>query len=280
MAGGLEDSALPRLPPRILLATVLGKFAEPHLLHSFKDAAVHSVGSPQGLQAVLTSRLQFDVLVADLCWPGYAFDGLDVLKLVRDNERWVQVILVASGTPGERDYIDEAADSHRVAGTYHVGLGPDALVRAVRTTLAGGKLTEPDVTAHVGAPGNTRIDHFLRRRKSASLAKVLGVIASGRAADYRAIANITGIPEDTVNKTPAALQQLLVARGELAPGAVTNAGVLYRWCGLHADYLLSWCRRNEVALHALGPVRVAARNSRMHLPGARSCRFWEADSNK
>lgn len=240
------------MPHRILLATVLGKFVDRQVRAAFPADAVYVADSPQAIQHAAATRQRFDVVVTDIVWrrDGIAtgFDGLDVLAALRRADSQVRIILVAYGADGERDYIDEALGEPQVAGIFPMVLGPSALVRAVTIAASGGRLAEPDFPSCASPPGVPRIHEYLHGRRSMTAAKVVWAIASGRAASYHTLVQATGIPKNTVQKVMGQLGPLIVARGELAAGLSMTSEVLYRWCGEHAGYILSWCRRNKLDL--------------------------------
>jgi hypothetical protein len=71
-----------------------------------------------------------------------------------------------------------------------------------------------------------------------------GAIASGRAVSHQSLAETANVRYDTAAKVGREyLGELIWRRGE-HPEPAVPVTVVYRWCGEHARYLLSWCRRN------------------------------------
>jgi len=71
-----------------------------------------------------------------------------------------------------------------------------------------------------------------------------GAIASGRAVNHETLASAAHVGYDTAAKLVDYLGPLIKDRGEHGPGLKMTPEVVYRWCGEHARYILSWCRRN------------------------------------
>ena len=71
-----------------------------------------------------------------------------------------------------------------------------------------------------------------------------GAIASGRASSHGTLAEAANVRYDTAAKVGREyLGELIWRRGEHTEPTVP-ASVVYRWCGEHSRYVLSWCRRN------------------------------------
>ena len=71
-----------------------------------------------------------------------------------------------------------------------------------------------------------------------------GAIASGRATGHASLAEVANVKYDTAAKIGREyLGELIWRRGEHVEPTVP-VPVVYRWCGEHARYILSWCRRN------------------------------------
>jgi len=71
-----------------------------------------------------------------------------------------------------------------------------------------------------------------------------GAIASGRAVNHETLASSAHVGYDTAAKLVDYLGPLIRDRGEHSPELKMTPEVVYRWCGEHARYILSWCRRN------------------------------------
>ena len=70
------------------------------------------------------------------------------------------------------------------------------------------------------------------------------LIASGRAVNHETLASTAHVGYDTAAKLVDYLGPLIRDRGEHSPELKMTPEVVYRWCGEHARYILSWCRRN------------------------------------
>ena len=74
-----------------------------------------------------------------------------------------------------------------------------------------------------------------------------GAIASGRAVNHETLASTAHVGYDTAAKIVDYLGPLIKARREHNPELKMTPEVVYRWCGEHARYILSWCRRHGYA---------------------------------
>jgi hypothetical protein len=80
-----------------------------------------------------------------------------------------------------------------------------------------------------------------------AVARLAGAIASGRAVNHETLASSAHVGYDTAAKLVDYLGPLIRDRGEHSPELKMTPEVVYRWCGEHARYILSWCRRNGYA---------------------------------
>jgi hypothetical protein len=72
-----------------------------------------------------------------------------------------------------------------------------------------------------------------------------GAIAAGRAANHDTLATAAKCSRNTAVKVAEKyLGPLIRERGEHAGDLPLTTQTVYRWCGEHARYLISWCRRN------------------------------------
>jgi hypothetical protein len=187
--------------------------------------------------------------VVDLTWDdyltGFEFDGLDALRIIRQGDPTVPIIFAVRGHAGERDHVDEAAAKPHVAGFCPKEFGPGVLARAVTAVASGGKLTGPDFPWCGSPPGVKPIyEYFDRDNRGRLAAQMAGAIASGRVVNAETLEMVTGIPGGTAARPQDYLGPLIRERGEHPEDLQIKQGVLYRWCGEHARYILSWCRRN------------------------------------
>ena len=71
-------------------------------------------------------------------------------------------------------------------------------------------------------------------------------IASGNAADNATLAAVTKVSINTANKVATNyIGPLMRARNEHDERLPLTQPSVYRWCGLHARYIVSWCRRHD-----------------------------------
>jgi len=237
--------------PRLLVAAALGKVIEPFLRQTMNDATVRIAEDQAAVENAVTDRLRFDVVVADLTWNDYvveySFDGLDVLDILRSARRQAPVIFAAQGHGIERDHLDEAVEQPEVVGIYRKAMGPQILIEAVDIAVRGGDLTGPRFPAGDSPPDIPRIHKYFSKGRGVTAARLAGAIASGRAVNHETLASSAHVGYDTAAKLVDYLGPLIRDRGENNPELKMTPEVVYRWCGEHARYILSWCRRNGYA---------------------------------
>jgi len=233
-----------------LLSASRGALIEPLLRARLDGAAVRVADSPGAIKRTLSEGTpRFDLVVADLTWDdyrdGFHFDGLDVLKVIRQRDLDVPVIFTVRGSASERDHVDEATTKPHVAGFCLKEFGPELLAEAIATVLKGGTLTGSDFPSCGNPRGVTSInDYFNRGQRGSTAARMAGAIASGRVVNAETLERVTRIPPGTAARPQDYLGPLIRERGEHPGDLRITQGVLYRWCGEHARYILSWCRRN------------------------------------
>jgi len=234
--------------PRILVAAALAKIIEPLLRQSMIDAKVRIAEDEAAVQDAINDRLRFDVVVADLTWNDYAveysFDGLDVLNALRHAGRQTPVIFAAQGHGLERDHLDEAVEQPEVAGIYRKATGPGPLIEAIDITVSGGSLAASRFPPGASPPDIPRIHTYFKKGKGTTAARLAGAIASGRAVNHETLASAAHVGYDTAAKLVDYLGPLIKDRLEHNHELKMTPEVVYRWCGEHARYILSWCRRN------------------------------------
>jgi len=232
---------------RILVAAALGQFIGLALVREFPEATVHVADGKSAVELAVSGRVRFDVVVSDLTWNDHAtaftFDGLDVLDILRQAQRAAPVILATQGHGMELDYLDESAERAEVAGIYckATGLGP--LFEAVRIAIGGGKLPADRFPWGDSPPGIPRIHRYFGRGRGLTAARMAGAIASGRAVNRSTLARAAVVSHFTAARLVDYLGPLIVGRGEHDSDLKMTAEVIYRWCGEHRRYILSWCRR-------------------------------------
>ncbi|MFF4027570.1 response regulator [Nocardia elegans] len=196
------------------------------------------------VEQAVTGTFRFDVVVADLVWNRpeleFAFDGLDVIDLLGRAGRPAPVILATQGHSMEQDLIDEARLRPEVVGIFPKSSGVDALLEAIEMVAVGKRLPESEFSR-----SRPPLYELFQTGKGATAARMAGAIAAGRATDSNSLLRVTSYGKNTVNKvTNQYIGPIMIARGEHDPSLPLTLGAVYRWCGLHARYLLSWCRRN------------------------------------
>ena len=234
--------------PRILVAAALAKIIEPILRQSLGDATLRIAEDRAAVEQALGDRLRFDAVVIDLTWNDYAieysFDGLDVLDMLRRTGRQTPVIFAAQGHGVERDHLDEAIEQPEVVGIYRKATGPQPLVEGLDIAVRGGLLTGPLFAPGASPPDIPRIHAYFRKGKGTTAARLAGAIASRRAVNHETLAAAAHVGYDTAAKLVDYLGPLIRDRGEHSRDLKMTPEVVYRWCGEHARYILSWCRRN------------------------------------
>jgi len=247
--------------PRILVAAALGKIIEPILRQSLTDSTVRIAEDKAAVQRAISDRLRFDVVVSDLTWMDYAveysFDGLDVLNSLRRAGRQTPVIFAAQGQGRERDYLDEAVEQPEVVGIYRKATGPGPLIEAIGIAVSGGTLDVSRFPPGNSPPDIMPIHAYFKKGKGVTAARLAGAIASGRAVNHETLASSAHVGYDTAAKIVDYLGPLIRARREHNDELKMTPEVVYRWCGEHAAYILSWCRRNgysDIATRVTAPV--------------------------
>lgn len=262
---------------RLLVAAALGRIIEPYLQQAMSDATVRIAEDKAAVEHAVSDRLRFDVVVADLTWNDYAieysFDGLDVLNILRSARRQAPVIFAAQGHGIERDHLDEAVEQPEVVGVYRKATGPQPLVEAVDIAVRGGNLTGPQFPPGESPPDIPRIHTYFSKGKGATAARLAGAIASGRAVNHETLASSAHVGYDTAAKLVDYLGPLIRDRREHSRELKMTPEVVYRWCGEHARYILSWCRRNghdDIATRVMAPHRAESpADTPIDLPGPR-----------
>ncbi|MDX1888146.1 response regulator [Mycolicibacterium sp. 050158] len=231
--------------PRILVASPLSGAVLPALGAAFPEAMVRVAGDREAVGREVTQRVRFDVVVADLLWNTpeweFRFDGLDVVDILGAAERRAPVIIATQGHALERDLLDEAALRPEVFSVYHKSAGPEQLADLVRDAAVG---TRRD-GGHGTVPRSKPLYEMFQGRRGETAARMAGAIAAGRATDGATLAAAAGVALNTASKvTTHYLGPIIVERGEHDPRLPMTLSAVYRWCGLHARYILSWCRRH------------------------------------
>jgi CheY-like chemotaxis protein len=238
---------------RILVAGAVGWIIEQALAREFPAATVEVADGRTAVELVVAGRVRFDVVLSDLSWNGqsaeFDFDGFDVLDVLR--RRPAPVIFAVQGHGMERDYIDESAERPEVAGIYCTATGPGPLFEAVRIAVEGRRLPSDQFPWGDSPPGVRRIHRYFSSGRGITAARMAGAIASGRAVSSDTLARASMVSHFTAARLVDYLGPLILDRGEHDSELKMTPEAVYRWCGMHGRYILSWCRRNRL-LDALG----------------------------
>ena len=241
---------------RILVAAALSKIIQPLLTREFRGAELEFAEDRIAVERVVEEKMRFDVVVSDLVWNNYtlefSFDGLDILDILRREGKQTSVIFAAQGHGIERDHLDEAVEQREVAGVYRKAAGPELLCSAIRIAIRGDHLPIAQFPLGNSPPGIPRIHSYFSKGKGTTAARMAGAIASGRAVNHETLASVAAVGHGTANRLVEYLGPLIEGRGEHVSSLKMTPEVVYRWCGEHSRYILSWCRRK-------GPPGFAAR---------------------
>ncbi|GAA3949309.1 response regulator [Gordonia caeni] len=230
---------------RILIASPLGRVISAPLQNAFGDVTVSVATTDAELTSMISGTVRYDVVAADLIWNKpemeWHFDGLDVIDRLRQADRAAPVLLATQGHSMEADHLEEARLRPEVFGVVAKADGLQAITDGLRTVAHGRRLPLPPGPV----PTRTPLYELFDGRRGHTAARMAGAIAAGRAADNASLAAVAKVSPSTANKvTSHYLGPVITARGEHDDGLPLTQGVIYRWCGLHARYLTSWCRRN------------------------------------
>ncbi|MEE4023828.1 response regulator [Gordonia sp. PKS22-38] len=230
---------------RILIASPLGQVIAKPLESAYDDVMVEVATGQDEFVRRIAGRVRFDVVTADLIWnrPSmeWTFDGLDVIDALRHADRLAPVLLTTQGHSMERDHLEEARLRPEVSGVLAKSEGLVPLMSAIRTVALGQRLTAAD---HVSDRRPPLYELFVGRRGHTA-ARLAGAIASGNAADSASLAAAAKVSPNTANKlTSHYLGPIITQRREHDDRLPLTQATVYRWCGLHARYIVSWCRRH------------------------------------
>ena len=229
------------------MTAALGDIIVPVVRQALPEAVIEVATDDAQIRLKCEQRLRFDVVMTDLIWQNaaheYNFDGLDVIAILRHLRRTAPVLVAIHGQGRESDHLDEALEQPEVAGVVKKASGPRAVVEALSIAIHGQTLPESKFAVMRG-PKPSIYEYFEAGRRGATIGRIAGAIAAGRATDASSLAATTHIPLNTVNKLVDYLGPLILGRGEHDPSLNLTGAAVYRWVGIHAHYILSWCRRN------------------------------------
>lgn len=246
---------------RILVASPLALIIEPALRARFPDGTVTVALDREQVEQAVRGRLRHDIVVSDLMWNSaeeFTFDGLDVLAILRAADRVSPVVMATQGHGAERDHLEEVLAHEEVRGILQKSAGPQELFRIVEEVAGGagaGAGGAPLSRPTLEMPAIPRIHSYFAHGRGRTAARMAGAIASGRAVGHATLAEVANVKYDTAAKIGREyLGDLIWRRGEHVEPTVP-VPVVYRWCGEHARYIVSWCRRNgyaDVAMRVVG----------------------------
>jgi hypothetical protein len=230
--------------PRILVASPLGNSVTPILTEAFPEASVRVAADGAAVRREVTRRVRFDVVVTDLVWNSpeleFNFDGLDVLDVLCAANRRAPVVIATQGHTTERDLLEEARLRPEVFSIFHAAAAAADLPSLIRDAAIG----RPRNAHAVASQTKPLYEMFLGRRGETA-GRMAGAIAAGRATDGASLASAAGVAVNTAAKvTTHYLGPIIQQRGEHDPRLPMTLSAVYRWCGLHARYIVSWCRRH------------------------------------
>lgn len=232
-----------RAPVRVLVASALGGVVEPLLAEHFGNVTVAK--SADELESVLLGRLRYDVAVVDLVWHSYAleweYDGLDAISRLQSSGRSAPVVVAAQGYGLERDHLEEAYRHPLVRGAVLKAAGVHELVGAIERVATGGLFWSRSLPEDIRGRYPT-VGGFLEGHPLA--AHVAGAIASLRAGDWDEVTGLVPYKYSSVATAPRLFGDALCAWGEVEDPARVNQAIIFRWCGEHGRYIVSWCRRH------------------------------------
>ena len=215
---------------RLLVASPLATVVSGHLEQLLAPAVVVTASTPVEIRAALHTRLRFDAILTDLVshdrsWAPL-FDGLDVLSAVRERDLGTRLVYALHDTRDEVAALvlksQPLADIARVLGEAAAG----------RTTALPRR------------SGESLYEYFSSGQRGATAGRLAGAIAAGRASDTASLAAAASVSLSTAEKVVGYLRPLIVSRGEHDDDLRLTSASVHRWCGVHAGYLTSWCRRH------------------------------------
>ncbi|MFT3660679.1 MAG: response regulator [Gordonia sp. (in: high G+C Gram-positive bacteria)] len=230
---------------RILIASPLGHVISAPLKTAFEGSTISVATTDDEFTAMISGTVRYDVVAADLIWNKpemeWNFDGLDVIDRLRQADRAAPVLLATQGHSLENDHLEEARLRPEVFGVAPKADGLSAIMDGLRSAALGRRLPDPLPVAPKRAP----MYELFADRRGQTAARMAGAIAAGRVSDNATLADVAKVSPSTANKvTSHYLGPMIQQRGEHDDRLPLTQGAVYRWCGLHARYLTSWCRRN------------------------------------
>jgi len=189
---------------RVLIASTLGGIVAPRFREEFTPGTVTVAANEQQVRAAITEHLRFDVILTDLTW-----------------------------NDTELEYTFDGLDVLDLV---------DRLGRAAPVLFAAGRTLAPFAPR---SPRTTIHQFFGGGRRGETAGRMAGAIAAGQASNYDTLAAAAGCSRNTAIKVADKyLGPLIRERDEHPDHVPLTTQVVYRWCGEHSRYLVSWCRRH------------------------------------
>lgn len=232
------------LAVRVLVVSPLSGYLLPLLERELEGSHVVAITVPTALEGAVVGQPRFDVALVDLTWnsPSYEwrFDGLDALGVLRKAGRDTPTIVSAQGHSFEDDHLDEALDLGEHPEVKGVIYKPDGLASVI-TAINAAVVNQP---VHRPIPSMDPLYRHFSHGEGQTAARLAAAVASGNAANYKRLAVVADVAVDSANKLIKYLRPIIQSRKEAPPDEPTTQASVYRWCGEHARYLLSWYRRH------------------------------------
>lgn len=239
---------------RILIASPLGHVVAGPIETAFAGSTVVVARDDAEFRNAVAARVRFDVVSADLIFNHaeleWTFDGLDVIEGLHTADRLAPVLLATQGHSMEEDHLAEARLRSDVSGVVAKSAGLQTFIDSLRTVAFGQLL--PDRPPKTMRPS---LFELLEGRKGVTAGRMAGAIAAGNAVDIASLAEVARVSTNTAGKLASNyIGPMMRARHEHDDRLPLTQAAVFRWCGLHARYIVSWCRRNG-HLDVLDPPR-------------------------
>ncbi|MBN0973301.1 response regulator transcription factor [Gordonia sp. BP-94] len=229
---------------RILIASPLGHVVADPLKATFEGSLVTVARDRDEFRNAIAARVRFDVVSADLIFNHaeleWTFDGLDVIEGLRTSDRLAPVLLATQGHSMEEDHLAEARRRADVSGVVAKSAGLHTFVESLRTVAYGQR-----ITSRPESGSRPSLFEMFNGRRGTTAARMAGAIAAGNAADVATLAEVARVSANTASKVASNyVGPMMRARNEHDERLPLTQASVFRWCGLHARYIVSWCRRH------------------------------------
>ncbi|WP_241548474.1 response regulator [Gordonia alkanivorans] len=251
---------------RILIASPLGHVVAGPVQSAFDGSTVVVARDHEEFLNAVAARVRFDVVSADLIFNHaqleWTFDGLDVIEGLHTADRLAPVLLATQGHSMEEDHLAEARLRTDVSGVVAKSAGLQTFLDGLRTVAFGQTLTE-----QLPRSGRPSLFELFDGRRGVTAARMAGAIAAGNAVDVGTLAEVAQVSTNTASKLASNyIGPMMRARNEHDDLLPLTQAAVFRWCGLHARYIVSWCRRHGHS-DVLDPLRRPVVSPRSHTRG-------------